>query len=237
MEPPRRNLAEVKKVIMSAHESTTLEEKLQFYDRWALEYEQDVEVLEYRAPYLAAECLASVFPADRDSQTILDVACGTGLVAVELYRHGFCIFHGVDGSERMLQHAEQKRLYQELKLNILGYEPLAAPTDRYDAVITVGALSIGQVPLSVMPELCRVTKPGGFLCLTTRTNHSNLQYKSELEKRLQDLEGTGLWERVTVLEVQKWEKATSMEEASPDSDFISGAVYLYRKKVASACVL
>ncbi|XP_030078477.1 methyltransferase-like protein 27 isoform X2 [Microcaecilia unicolor] len=191
MEPPRRNLAEVQKVITSAHQGTTLEEKLQFYDRWAFEYEQ-------------------------------------------LYRHGFRIFHGVDGSEQMLQHAEQKRLYQELKQNILGHEPLAAPTDWFDAVIIVGALSVGQVPLSVIPELCRVTKPGGFLCLTTRTNHSNLQYKSELQERLQDLESTELWERVTVLDVKEWEKATSMEEASPGSDFISGTVYLYRKKVASA---
>ncbi|XP_029468723.1 methyltransferase-like protein 27 isoform X4 [Rhinatrema bivittatum] len=174
MAVPRRSLAEVQELISSAHEDNTVAEKLQFYDCWALEYEHDVEVLEYRAPRLAAECLASAFPADRDSQIILDVACGTGLVAVELYRHGFRIFHGMDGSEQMLQHARQKKLYQELKQSILGQEPLAAPTDLYDAVIIVGAMSCGQVPLSVIPELCRVTKPelfrsvkalAGLLCL------------------------------------------------------------------------
>ncbi|XP_029468720.1 methyltransferase-like protein 27 isoform X2 [Rhinatrema bivittatum] len=233
MAVPRRSLAEVQELISSAHEDNTVAEKLQFYDCWALEYEHDVEVLEYRAPRLAAECLASAFPADRDSQIILDVACGTGLVAVELYRHGFRIFHGMDGSEQMLQHARQKKLYQELKQSILGQEPLAAPTDLYDAVIIVGAMSCGQVPLSVIPELCRVTKPGGFLCLTTRSNTSNLQYKSELQARLQELEGEGWWERVRVLEVEDWEKATSEQEASPGSEYISGLVYLYRKKVAS----
>ncbi|XP_029468724.1 methyltransferase-like protein 27 isoform X5 [Rhinatrema bivittatum] len=129
MAVPRRSLAEVQELISSAHEDNTVAEKLQFYDCWALEYEHDVEVLEYRAPRLAAECLASAFPADRDSQIILDVACGTGLVAVELYRHGFRIFHGMDGSEQMLQHARQKKLYQELKQSILGQEPLAAPTE------------------------------------------------------------------------------------------------------------
>ncbi|XP_029468719.1 methyltransferase-like protein 27 isoform X1 [Rhinatrema bivittatum] len=162
MAVPRRSLAEVQELISSAHEDNTVAEKLQFYDCWALEYEHDVEVLEYRAPRLAAECLASAFPADRDSQIILDVACGTGLVAVELYRHGFRIFHGMDGSEQMLQHARQKKLYQELKQSILGQEPLAAPTDLYDAVIIVGAMSCGQVPLSVIPELCRVTKPAHY---------------------------------------------------------------------------
>lgn len=37
---------------------------------------------------------------------------------------------------------------------------LSFPPGQYDAVIIVGALSEGQVPCSVVPELLRVTKPG-----------------------------------------------------------------------------
>lgn len=45
---------------------------------------QDVAALEYRAPYLAAASLAFAFPAPRAEARLLDVACGTGLVAREV---------------------------------------------------------------------------------------------------------------------------------------------------------
>ncbi|XP_006033863.2 methyltransferase-like protein 27 [Alligator sinensis] len=137
--------------------------------------------------------------------------------------------HGVDGSRGMLEIARQKGLYQELKHCILGQEPLPLPTGQYDAVIIVGALSEGQVPCSVVPELLRVTKPGGFLCLTTRTNVTNLQYLAKLQGMLEDLEEQGLWAKVSTQEVEKWEKATSGQESTQNSDYISGVVYMYRK--------
>ncbi|XP_069470921.1 methyltransferase-like protein 27 isoform X2 [Ambystoma mexicanum] len=229
MSTPSRSLSEVRKVILSAHTPISVEEKVQFYDNWALDYEQDVDVLEYRAPRLAADCLASVIPTDRASQLILDVACGTGLVAAELSRHGFRFFHGVDGSEQMMELARQKNLYQELKKCMLGQEPLLLPAEQYDAVIIVGALSEGQVPCSVVPEICCMTKPGGIICLTTRCNASNLQYKAHLDEVLREMEHKGLWEQVKVLEVADWEKTTSEHDATLGSEFISGVVYLYRK--------
>lgn len=62
-----------------------------FYDTWADNYEQDVAVLDYRAPLLAAECVSSFFNDDREKATVLDVACGTGLVSkhVSIASFGF----------------------------------------------------------------------------------------------------------------------------------------------------
>ncbi|XP_064231727.1 methyltransferase-like protein 27 isoform X3 [Aotus nancymaae] len=104
----------------------------------------------------------------------------------------------------------------------------------FDAVLIVGALSDGQVPCSVIPELLRVTKPGGLVCLTTRTNSSNLQYKEALEATLDRLEQAGAWERLVALPVDRWELATSELEVVPGTSakdgFISGIVYLYRKQ-------
>ncbi|XP_053562312.1 methyltransferase-like protein 27 isoform X1 [Bombina bombina] len=224
-----KDLQQVRNVIASAHKDCTPAQKLQFYDHWAQEYEEDVSVLEYNAPRLAALALDSVCDAHRESQLVLDVACGTGLVAQELQHHGFRLFHGLDGSPGMLQVAENKGLYQELKQCMLGQETLPSPSDRYDAVIIVGALSEGQVPVSVIPEMLRVTKPGGFICLTTRSNTSNLLYKTELEQELSILQSKGLWDCVSLQEVEKWEKATSEQEVIGESDYISGVVYLYRK--------
>ncbi|NXW46542.1 MET27 protein, partial [Nyctiprogne leucopyga] len=190
---------------------------------------QDVAALEYRAPRLAAAALAFAFPAPPAGARLLDVACGTGLVARELHRHGFRCLHGVDGSAGMLERARSTGLYRQLQPCVLGQEPLPAPAEHYDAVTVVGALGPGQVPSSAVPELLRVTKPGGFLCLTTRSNPSNLGYKAELEAVLGGLEAQGACQKVLAQEVERWEKATSEQESTQGTGYIPGVVYIYRK--------
>ncbi|KAG8590105.1 hypothetical protein GDO81_006634 [Engystomops pustulosus] len=101
--------------------------------------------------------------------------------------------------------------------------------DKYDAVIIVGALSDGQVPVSLLPELLRVSKAGGLVCMTTRSNTSNLKYKADLEEEMSSLQSKGFWEQVLVEEVEQWEKATSEKEIAKESDYISGVIYIYRK--------
>ncbi|XP_004630626.2 methyltransferase-like protein 27 isoform X2 [Octodon degus] len=221
-------LPEVLQQVGVAHSITDLSQKLQFYDFWAPNYDQDVAVLQYRAPSLAVDCLTQAIPHLPPTALILDVACGTGLVAAELQVRGFLQLHGVDGSPGMLEHARARGLYQQLSLCTLGQEPLPSPEGTYDAVLMVGALSEGQVPCTAIPELLRVTKPGGLVCLTTRTNPSNLPYKENLETTLVGLERTGLWERLVAQPVDRWELATSSLESK--NGFISGIIYLYRKR-------
>ncbi|XP_063812251.1 methyltransferase-like protein 27 [Pseudophryne corroboree] len=229
-------LQQVRDAIAAAHKECSPTEKRQYYDQWSGQYEEDVSVLEYKAPHLAAIALASVCKLNQKSKLVLDVACGTGLVAEELLRFGFKLFDGLDGSAGMLEVAKHKGLYQELKECMLGQGPLPSDSDKYDAVIIVGALSDGNVPVAVVPELLRVTKPGGLLCLTTRSNFSNLQYKCDLEKAMSDLQNKGLWEQISVEEVEQWERATSETEVTKDSDYIPGIIYLYRKTASSSTV-
>lgn len=70
---------------------------------------------------------------------------------------------------------------------------------------------------------------GGLLCLTTRSNPSNLRYKAELEAVLEGLERQGAWQKVLAQEVEHWEKATSEEESTQGTGYISGVIYVYRK--------
>ncbi|XP_058536722.1 methyltransferase-like protein 27 [Ochotona princeps] len=218
----------------ASHGIKDLAGKLHFYDCWAPDYDQDLAALHYRAPRLAVDCLTQAVWDLPHSALILDVACGTGLVAVELQARGFLRLHGVDGSPRMLQQAQARGLYQQLQLCTLGQEPLPSPAGTFDAVLVVGALSEGQVPCSAIPELLRVTKPGGLVCLTTRTNPSNLKYKAALEATLDRLEQAGAWTCLVAQPVDRWELATSESElvlgASAQDGFISGIIYLYRKQ-------
>ncbi|XP_071362107.1 methyltransferase-like protein 27 [Trachinotus anak] len=216
----------VKAVILSAHKSSTSRDKVNFYNSWAENYDQDVGVLDYRAPSLAANSICSHFSGDREAAAVLDVACGTGLVAKQMKRFGFGHFVGIDGSEAMLELARDSGLYRELKQSMLGEETLPVQwADSFDVVVIVGALSVGQVPVAVVRELCKSTKPGGYVCMTTRSNRDNLEYKAALERELKQMEEEGLWRCVEVTEVEDWERAVSEQE----DGYISGAVYLYKK--------
>ncbi|NXU53535.1 MET27 protein, partial [Turnix velox] len=220
---------EVRERVAAVHSGGDLPERLRLYDGWAERYEQDVAALEYRAPHLAAASLAFAFPGPPAGARVLDVACGTGLVARELHRRGFCCLHGVDGSAGMLKRARSTGLYRQLQRCTLGPDPLPAPAEHYDAVTVVGALGEGQVPCTVLTELLRVTKPGGLLCLTTRSNPSNLRYKEELEAAMVGLERCGVWRKVLAQEVENWERATSPQESPQGTGYISGVVYIYQK--------
>lgn len=76
--------AGVRERVAAVHGGAELPELLRLYDGWAGRYEQDVAALEYRAPYLAAASLAFAFPSPPAEARVLDVACGTGLVAREV---------------------------------------------------------------------------------------------------------------------------------------------------------
>ncbi|KAM8742523.1 methyltransferase-like protein 27 isoform 1-T1 [Acanthopagrus schlegelii] len=215
----------VKAVILSCHKNTTSEEKVNFYNTWAENYDQDVAVLDYRAPSLAANSISKHFSSDREAAVVLDVACGTGLVAKEMKRHGFRNFVGIDGSQAMLEVARESGLYQDLKQCLLGEGQLPVQQGLFDVVVIVGALSVGQVHYHVVRELCKSAKPRGYICMTTRSNDDNLQYKSSLERELKQMEEEGLWTCVERSQVEDWERAVSEQEHG----YISGVVYIYKK--------
>ncbi|KPP57903.1 hypothetical protein Z043_124325 [Scleropages formosus] len=137
------------------------------------------------------------------------------------FRH----FIGVDGSCAMLELAKSSGLYQELKQCLLGKETLPVEPESCDLVIIVGALSVGQVPVTVVKELWQAAKPGGYVCMTTRANAENQEYKRQLERVMAEMEQEGLWTCVDVVEVEQWERAVSDHETG----YISGVVYLYKK--------
>ncbi|KAJ3580818.1 hypothetical protein NHX12_017494, partial [Muraenolepis orangiensis] len=101
----------------------------------------DVAILEYRAPGLAADSVAASFTGDRGAALVLDVACGTGLAAIQMKKHGFEHFVGVDGSKGMLELAKNTGLYEDVRHCMLGDDELPVQWVR------------------VTKELCKATKP------------------------------------------------------------------------------
>ncbi|KAL7393421.1 hypothetical protein ABVT39_010660 [Epinephelus coioides] len=202
-----------------------------FFDGWAATYEKDMETLKYREPHMLVDFLNANFSGSREEAQVLDVACGSGLVAKLMAKVGFRHFVGVDSSKNMLDQAAKSGLYQDLKLALLGTEPLPAQTGAFDVVVIVGALRECSVPVSVVRELYRATKPGGYVCMTrvdTKTEPGE-EYKVSLEKELQLMEEEGLWVKVDTEQKNNYLlDPFNHYEKEQKEQYIGGTMYMYQ---------
>jgi demethylmenaquinone methyltransferase / 2-methoxy-6-polyprenyl-1,4-benzoquinol methylase len=94
---------------------------------------------------------------------VLDVATGTGLVAVELLRRGFQVT-GVDLSPEMLAVAH-RRLGDEVKLINASAEALPLASGSFDHLTVTHVLRYVAEPEATLAELARVVRPGGIVAL------------------------------------------------------------------------
>jgi len=162
------------------------------YDVWAKEYDRDLqESFGYIGPRLCAEHFAKHVPMDAH---VLDAGAGTGLVGIELARLGYQNIDGMDMSQGMLDEARKKGVYHELRQLILG-EPLTYADGEFDAVISVGVLTLGHAPASSLDELVRVVRTGGHVIYSLRPD---VYIESKFREKHAELQATGLWELVEV---------------------------------------
>ena len=175
--------------IYSSHGNKELEER---YDEWAKDYDTELmQDFEYRGHQIAAEVFARHVPREAK---ILDAGAGTGLVGEALVKLGYNDLTAMDLSQGMLDEAGSKNIYRDLHQMVMG-EALDYPTGCFDAVVSVGVLTLGHAPASSLDELVRVTKPGGHVVFTLRPDvyegHGFKEKQASLEKE-------GKWELVEV---------------------------------------
>ena len=150
--------------VYSSRDNRELAER---YDQWAKDYDTDLERdFGWHGPQRAAELFARRVPVEA---RILDAGAGTGLVGRALLELGYRDLVAIDLSEGMLEEARKSGVYTELHQMVMG-EPLDFPTDSFDAVVSVGVLTIGHAPASSLDELVRITKPGGHVVFSLRTD-------------------------------------------------------------------
>jgi len=164
----------------------------QRYDDWAKDYDKDLsEVFGWIAPKTASAYLAKHCHPD---SIVLDAGAGTGLVGLALAEHGFQNLTAMDLSEGMLKEARDKNVYEKLDQMVLG-EPLSYATDSFDAVISVGVMTLGHAGPESFKELLRITKPQGHIVFTIRTD---VYLKNGFKEKQKEMESKKLWEVVDV---------------------------------------
>lgn len=175
--------------VYASENNRQLEER---YDQWAQEYDDDLtDDFGYVMPRMTAEIFERFVSKDAK---VLDAGAGTGLVGVELNRLGYSDIEAMDMSRGMLDTAGAKRVYGALHQMVMG-EPLGFETNRYDATIGVGVLTLGHAPASSLDELVRVTKQGGYIAFTLRPD---VYEQNGFREKQEQLVTDGKWELAEV---------------------------------------
>ena len=140
------------------------DETLKLYADWAETYDQTMlEGLAYRSPQQIAK-LAAMYEPRRDVR-VLDVGCGTGLLANNLRAQGFNRVDGLDYSGPMLAVAQREGRIDEAFLRDLN-ERLEMGAECYDMLVSTGTFTHGHVGATCLPELLALLVPGGCLICT-----------------------------------------------------------------------
>ena len=97
---------------------------------------------------------------------VLDVACGTGNLAIPLARQG-AIVTGVDIATNLLAQGRERAAAENLTVTFDegDAEKLPYADGSFDAVVTMFGAMFAPRPELVAAELARVLKPGGLLAM------------------------------------------------------------------------
>ncbi len=171
--------------VYAARNNLELEER---YDQWADRYDEDIDKdFGWLGPALALDACRQYLSKDA---RILDAGAGTGLVGKMLAEAGFHRLTAIDMSPGMLEEARSKAVYRDLHRMVLGGK-LDFPDDSFDAVVSIGVLTLGHAPARSLDEMVRVTKPGGSVIFTLRPDlYENAGFREVRE----ELEAAGRWE-------------------------------------------
>ncbi len=136
---------------------------MEVYRDWAKKYDYDNDHVLGTVSQPKSVNLLTTRLKDKNAE-IIDVGCGTGLVGESLKAKDFIYFDGIDISEDMLEIAKS-RGYRNLFLGSLNKQ-LPVLDDAYDAAMCIGVFTHGHVSSDRFNELCRIVKPGGYVCFT-----------------------------------------------------------------------
>lgn len=161
-------MTEKKPDLKAAYAVETQADALSLYADWATTYD---EGFAKESAYQLPAHVARLFLEKRQNErVVLDVGCGTGLVALCLHACDGLDLDGLDLSPEMLEIAGQKQLYSDLICADL-MKRLPIEDGHYDAVLSAGTFTHGHVGPEALDELLRVARPGALFVLSVNALH------------------------------------------------------------------
>jgi predicted TPR repeat methyltransferase len=141
------------------------------FDQFAGSFDVVLHRLEYKAPALVGEALASTLGPARATSTVLDAGCGTGLGAPLLRPYARRLV-GADLSPRMVELAAERGLYDDLVVcDITDYA--AEREGVYHLIVAIDTLVYFGDLTPVIRAFARGLEPGGDVVFTVEQGRSD----------------------------------------------------------------
>ena len=204
-------------LLENAYKLSTPEDNADYYDAFASTYDTDFAgTLGWHYP---AAIVAAYRNAETETDTpIVDIGCGTGLVASALNLPREQI-DGVDISAEMLRVSEEKELYRSLYRVDLT-KALDVIANDYGAVLSAGTFTSGHLGPEPLESLLDIARAHALFVIGVKKAFFQ---EAEFESVLQDMKARGLIKDLQVAEVPMYAKAG--HDHSADTAF----ALVYRK--------
>ena len=204
-------------LLENAYKLSTPEDNADYYDAFASTYDTDF------AGTLGWHYPAAIAAAYRNAETetdtpIVDIGCGTGLVASALNLPREQI-DGVDISAEMLRVSEEKELYRSLYRVDLT-KALDVIANDYGAVLSAGTFTSGHLGPEPLESLLDIARAHALFVIGVKKAFFQ---EAEFEPVLQDMKARGLIKDLQVAVVPMYAKAG--HDHSADTAFAQ----VYRK--------
>ena len=167
------------------------DEVMKYYDVWSEEnkYDKDMVDWNYTGPKETSEVFIK-YEKNKNAK-IYDAGCGTGLVGVELKKHGFSNIFGADLSQKLLDLVP-KNLYQKLDKVDLN-KVIQEKDNTFDAVMCVGTFTFGHVKPPALDEFIRITKNKGLICFTI---NEGIHKEYGFDEKIDQLKKDNKWKEI-----------------------------------------
>ena len=167
------------------------DEVMKYYDVWSEKnkYGTDMVDWNYTGPKETSEVFVK-YEKNKNAK-IYDAGCGTGLVGVELKKHGFSNIFGADLSQKLLDLVP-KNLYQKLDKVDLN-KVIQEKDNTFDAVMCVGTFTFGHVKPPALDEFIRITKNKGLICFTI---NEGIYEEYGFDEKIDQLKKDNKWKEI-----------------------------------------
>eukprot|EP00484_Ammonia_sp_Unknown_P000959 CAMPEP_0197020712 /NCGR_PEP_ID=MMETSP1384-20130603/1579_1 /TAXON_ID=29189 /ORGANISM="Ammonia sp." /LENGTH=205 /DNA_ID=CAMNT_0042448391 /DNA_START=250 /DNA_END=867 /DNA_ORIENTATION=+ len=166
------------------------------YDEWAAQYDQCLEDWGYKVPHITADLFKQNYAGFGEQKEIklFDLGCGTGLVGkyIRDIENVNVVLFGSDLSAGQFPMATQKG-YKELQQWDLNQFPYPYNENAFDVLTCCGTLTYAQDFNAVFTEWCRITKPGGIIICTHRSDMMQTDVK-----HFDQMEQSGKWKKLAL---------------------------------------
>ena len=149
------------------------------YDSLAINYEELYLRVGYPDPTKVAEAIAEITKTNGwgpQHVKICDFACGTGLVGKNLSERGFTQITGIDVSPKMIEHAKQKKVYDEIvNFKLSSPDPMQDfphhLRNQYDFVCAAGIVNGNYMNPNLFEEMLMSVKAGCYIVFAARFSY------------------------------------------------------------------